>query len=130
MKLSKALRIFGYSVVKLATMPVLLTPLYKYLNWYMGYYLFFILICKLHVYYLRLHFIFFYSNALSCVFIFPFVPHFKLFFLNLFSFSYDNDISLLDILSLADFAGCDQRASLCSNGIGAEMFFVSNNVQF
>lgn len=69
MKLSKALRIFGYSVVKLATMPVLLTPLYKYLNWYMGYYLFFILICKLHVYYLRLHFIFFIlMHFLACLF--------------------------------------------------------------
>eukprot|EP00105_Crassostrea_gigas_P038542 XP_019922690.1 PREDICTED: uncharacterized protein LOC109618725 [Crassostrea gigas] len=69
MKLSKALKIFGYSVVKLATMPVLLTPLHKYLN------------------------------------------------------CYDNDISLLDILSLADFAGCEHRASLCSSGIGAEIFF-------
>lgn len=52
------------------------------------------------------------------------------FFLNLFSFSYDNDISLLDILSLADFAGCEHRASLCSSGFGAEIFFVSNKVQF
>lgn len=40
MKLSKALKIFGYSVVKLATMPVLLTPLHKYLNWYTSFYLF------------------------------------------------------------------------------------------
>lgn len=68
MKLSKALKIFGYSVVKLATMPVLLTPLHKYLN------------------------------------------------------CYDNDISLLDILSLADFAGCEHKASLCSSGI-TEIFF-------
>lgn len=129
MKLSKALRIFGYSVFKLATMPVLLTPLYKYLNWYMGYYLFFILICKLHVYYLRLHFIFFIlMHFLACLFFLLFLI--LNYFFYLFSFSYDNDISLLDILSLADFAGCEQRALLCSNSIGAEMFFVSNNVQF
>lgn len=65
------------------------------------------------MYIIYVYILFFYSNALSCVFI-----------LNNF-LSYDNDISLLDILSLADFAGCEQRASLCSNSIGAEMFFVS-----
>lgn len=65
------------------------------------------------MYIIYVYILFFYSNALSCVFI-----------LNYF-LSYDNDISLLDILSLADFAGCEQRASLCSNSIGAEMFFVS-----
>lgn len=64
-----------------------------------------------------------------CGFVFRFVPRFKITFFNLFSFSYDNDISLLDILSLADFAGCEHKASLCSSGI-AEIFFVSNKVQF
>lgn len=65
-----------------------------------------------------------------CGFVFVLFLVLKLFFLNLFSFSYDNDISLLDILSLADFAGCEHRASLCSSGFGAEIFFVSNKVQF
>lgn len=133
MKLSKALRIFGYSVVKLATMPVLLTPLHKYLNWYTSFYLF---IFQFDLYtFINVQYVFtftFYNVIISmhfyCGFVFRFVPRFKITFF-LFSFSYDNDISLLDILSLADFAGCEHKASLCSSGI-AEIFFVSNKVQF
>ena len=33
MKLAKVLRIVGYSAVKLATVPLLLSPLHKYMDW-------------------------------------------------------------------------------------------------
>ncbi|XP_022331021.2 uncharacterized protein LOC111129154 [Crassostrea virginica] len=65
MKLAKVLRIIGYSAVKLATVPLLLSPLHKYMD------------------------------------------------------CYDPDVSLWDILSLADFDGCQRSGQACANSIDA-----------